>query len=165
MKRRIVCDRTEPQCHKCLKKGLICPGMGIRYRFNAGIAARGKLRGKSYIVPSNSNVEVTRDHSENQSVVQPLTWITNEVCAVNPLPTPALMLETSDGNQEDSDQPINNVFKDQDREDADDLGLITCEGNAELLVMPGLAPCLEIVDARTRYFFTHCRSPKQRQRR
>jgi hypothetical protein len=45
MKRRIICDRTEPHCLKCQKKGVPCPGMGIRYRFNDGIAARGKLKG------------------------------------------------------------------------------------------------------------------------
>jgi hypothetical protein len=47
MKRRIKCDRSEPQCGKCIKKGIICPGMGIRYRFNDGIAARGRFKGKS----------------------------------------------------------------------------------------------------------------------
>lgn len=46
MKRRIKCDRTEPQCGKCIKKGIVCPGMGIRYRFNDGIAARGRFKGK-----------------------------------------------------------------------------------------------------------------------
>jgi hypothetical protein len=45
MKRRIICDRTEPHCMKCQKKGVSCPGMGVRYRFNDGIAARGKLKG------------------------------------------------------------------------------------------------------------------------
>ena len=34
MKRRIVCDETPLQCQKCLKKGLKCPGYGVRYRFS-----------------------------------------------------------------------------------------------------------------------------------
>lgn len=38
-KRRIKCDQTEPQCNKCLKKGLICTGYGIRYRFADGKTA------------------------------------------------------------------------------------------------------------------------------
>lgn len=33
VKRRIICDWTEPKCKKCAKKGLDCPGYGIRYRF------------------------------------------------------------------------------------------------------------------------------------
>lgn len=35
-KRRIVCDLTEPTCLKCGKKGLECPGYGVRYRFADG---------------------------------------------------------------------------------------------------------------------------------
>lgn len=38
-KRRIVCDLTEPKCNKCAKKGLDCPGYGIRYRFADGKTA------------------------------------------------------------------------------------------------------------------------------
>lgn len=35
-KRRIVCDLTPPKCKKCEKKGLECPGYGVRYRFTDG---------------------------------------------------------------------------------------------------------------------------------
>jgi hypothetical protein len=34
MKRRIKCDGARPGCQKCSRKGLHCPGYGIRYRFN-----------------------------------------------------------------------------------------------------------------------------------
>lgn len=33
MRRRIICDRSPEKCQKCAKKGLECPGYGIRYRF------------------------------------------------------------------------------------------------------------------------------------
>lgn len=46
-KRRIFCDQTEPQCLKCAAKGLECSGNGLRYRFNDGIASRGKFRGQT----------------------------------------------------------------------------------------------------------------------
>lgn len=46
-KRRIRCDMAEPQCLKCIAKGLECSGNGLRYRFNDGIASRGKFRGAS----------------------------------------------------------------------------------------------------------------------
>ncbi|KAK4543044.1 hypothetical protein LTR36_005821 [Oleoguttula mirabilis] len=47
MKRRIICDCTPPKCQKCQKKGLDCPGIGSRIRFNDGIASRGKLKGRN----------------------------------------------------------------------------------------------------------------------
>lgn len=45
--RRIHCDRAEPECKKCMQKGLKCSGLGIRHRFNDGVAARGKWVGKT----------------------------------------------------------------------------------------------------------------------
>jgi Fungal Zn(2)-Cys(6) binuclear cluster domain len=42
MKRRVICDRTEPKCQKCCKKGLDCPGFGIRYRFAAEAGSQGR---------------------------------------------------------------------------------------------------------------------------
>lgn len=41
--RRIVCDKTEPSCRKCAKKGIECSGMG-RIRFAEGVARRGRLK-------------------------------------------------------------------------------------------------------------------------
>ncbi|KAH8817330.1 hypothetical protein F5884DRAFT_779084 [Xylogone sp. PMI_703] len=35
-RRRIKCDKTEPECLKCAKKGIQCSGQGIRYRFSTG---------------------------------------------------------------------------------------------------------------------------------
>ncbi|RAK97352.1 Zn(II)2Cys6 transcription factor [Aspergillus ibericus CBS 121593] len=43
-RRRIICDRGEPVCLKCQKKGIECSGLG-RFRFTAGVATRGKLKG------------------------------------------------------------------------------------------------------------------------
>ena len=42
-RRRIVCDRTEPSCRKCAKKGIECSGLG-RIRFAEGVARRGRLK-------------------------------------------------------------------------------------------------------------------------
>ncbi|OSS53837.1 hypothetical protein B5807_00029 [Epicoccum nigrum] len=42
-RRRIVCDRTEPSCLKCAKKGIECSGLG-RIRFAEGVARRGRLK-------------------------------------------------------------------------------------------------------------------------
>ncbi|RFN44289.1 acriflavine sensitivity control protein acr-2 [Fusarium flagelliforme] len=46
-RRRIDCDRKEPGCAKCADKGIKCSGLGLRYRFNDGIAARGRFVGKT----------------------------------------------------------------------------------------------------------------------
>ncbi|KAJ4018380.1 hypothetical protein NW752_005495 [Fusarium irregulare] len=46
-RRRIDCDRKEPECAKCVAKGVRCSGLGLRYRFNDGIAARGRFVGKT----------------------------------------------------------------------------------------------------------------------
>ncbi|PWY82098.1 hypothetical protein BO70DRAFT_35266 [Aspergillus heteromorphus CBS 117.55] len=50
-KRRIICDRGEPTCLKCAKKGIECSGLG-RFRFTAGVAMRGKLKGCTIPVPN-----------------------------------------------------------------------------------------------------------------
>lgn len=31
--RRIHCDRMQPSCGKCVSKGFMCSGIGVRYRF------------------------------------------------------------------------------------------------------------------------------------
>lgn len=33
--RRIRCDKEEPECFKCRKKGICCSGQGIEYRFSS----------------------------------------------------------------------------------------------------------------------------------
>jgi hypothetical protein len=43
-RRRVVCDRTEPSCLKCAKKGIGCSGLS-RIRFAEGVARRGRLKG------------------------------------------------------------------------------------------------------------------------
>ncbi|EEP81300.1 predicted protein [Uncinocarpus reesii 1704] len=48
---------TEPRCLKCAKKGLVCSGMGIRYRFSPGIASRGKFRNRQIPVLDVSDKE------------------------------------------------------------------------------------------------------------
>lgn len=42
-KRRVSCDLGQPQCQKCVQKGLHCSGLG-RIRFVPGVASRGKFR-------------------------------------------------------------------------------------------------------------------------
>ncbi|KAH7134051.1 hypothetical protein EDB81DRAFT_89812 [Dactylonectria macrodidyma] len=40
-KRRLKCDKTEPECLKCLKKGISCSGQGLRCRFSGHMTPAG----------------------------------------------------------------------------------------------------------------------------
>ena len=63
---------TRPQCNKCLRKGLECPGYGIRYRFNAGIASRGKLRGRT--IPVETPLTNPAQHEQSNLTAPSLLW-------------------------------------------------------------------------------------------
>ncbi|GKU21048.1 unnamed protein product [Fusarium langsethiae] len=64
-RRRIDCDRQEPECVKCITKGIKCSGLGLRYRFNDGIAARGKFVGKTFSVV---DVPISTSPKEKQTI-------------------------------------------------------------------------------------------------
>lgn len=60
-KRRIHCDRAEPKCRKCLKKGIACSGLANRYAFRnetvlweAGPGGTAIRPCRAYIWPSHS---------------------------------------------------------------------------------------------------------------
>lgn len=42
-RRRISCDRAQPSCLKCVKKGIACSGLG-RIRFLGAVASRGRFK-------------------------------------------------------------------------------------------------------------------------
>ncbi|RAL07398.1 Zn(II)2Cys6 transcription factor [Aspergillus homomorphus CBS 101889] len=43
--RRRKCDNTRPSCQACIQRGLHCEGYGVRLRWGAGIASRGRYTG------------------------------------------------------------------------------------------------------------------------
>ncbi|KAJ5730588.1 uncharacterized protein N7483_005096 [Penicillium malachiteum] len=67
--RRINCDQGTP-CQKCVKKGLQCSGLGIRYRFNNGVASRGNLAGEKIPV-KNSSPDLTSTYGEPTAQEEP----------------------------------------------------------------------------------------------
>jgi Fungal Zn(2)-Cys(6) binuclear cluster domain len=69
-KRRIKCDQTKPECEKCLRKGLVCPRYGKRYRFTSDIASRGRQAGKS--TPLGDNLGAST--SQPFQLPSTLTW-------------------------------------------------------------------------------------------
>ena len=57
-KRRIKCDRGQPSCKKCIKKGVPCPGYEAQLRWVGGPAIRGRLKdGPSPLVRRSSRHE------------------------------------------------------------------------------------------------------------
>ncbi|PYH83284.1 hypothetical protein BO82DRAFT_373338 [Aspergillus uvarum CBS 121591] len=68
--RRIVCDRAEPSCQKCLKKGIECSGLG-RFRFGNGVATRGKLKGSPIPV---LNVDPVSVYKQSVPIVSQIRW-------------------------------------------------------------------------------------------
>lgn len=57
-----MCDLTEPKCNKCAKKGLDCPGYGIRYRF-----ADGKTASSAEFEPAQSSRVASSPSSASSS--------------------------------------------------------------------------------------------------
>lgn len=47
-RRRLKCDRSLPQCLKCIKTKQECLGYQRLFRWEQGIASRGKMAGKTY---------------------------------------------------------------------------------------------------------------------
>lgn len=69
-----MCDLTEPKCNKCAKKGLDCPGYGIRYRF-----ADGKTASSTEFEPATSSRNASSSSSASSFSIkrrQPdLKWV------------------------------------------------------------------------------------------
>lgn len=67
-RRRIICDRAEPSCLKCAKKGIACSGLG-RIRFAGAVASRGRFKGCQ--IPKIGEGEGKRHVEESLSAKEP----------------------------------------------------------------------------------------------
>jgi hypothetical protein len=47
-RQRLKCDRALPKCHKCIKQGQECQGYQRLFRWECGIASRGKMAGRTF---------------------------------------------------------------------------------------------------------------------
>jgi hypothetical protein len=142
MKRRIVCDRTEPECNKCLKKGLVCPGLGIRYRFNDGIAARGKLKGKKYEVNRSPRIG-------NAKPLDSITWVENEDIKGSETSSK----DTSFPVSEPDEPPAQAILDEEPIEGITRTHLLSDPG--EITYFPAPSEGLHVISAKTRYLFNH----------
>jgi len=60
-RRRLKCDRSLPQCLKCIKGGQECLGYQRLFRWDQGVASRGKMAGMTF-------EEVTKDRARHENL-------------------------------------------------------------------------------------------------
>ena len=59
-RRRLKCDRSLPQCLKCVKRGQECLGYQRLLRWEQGVASRGKMAGMTF-------EEMTKDRARHEN--------------------------------------------------------------------------------------------------
>jgi hypothetical protein len=153
MKRRIICDRTEPHCKKCHKKGLECTGFGIRYRFNNGIASRGQFKGKKQPTTENQSGISNEDNISNTASFRQkhLVWL-NELSPVAPL-------KETDILQGGSDSPMT-AWLDVEGFGNESSGRVELTAFEDDVVEKTLVlyEPIQLLDSKTRFLFSHCTS-------
>lgn len=90
--RRLKCDQSLPQCLKCIKRGHECLGYQRLFRWDQGIASRGKMAGKTFEDVAAEQVGCKRSGSQLSSQPSPgqrMSRSTSEIlphcCLVDPL--------------------------------------------------------------------------------
>lgn len=132
-KRRIICDKTEPYCVKCTKKGLQCPGITIRYRFNDGIASRGKLRGVSFPLTPSSDPKVKTFRAINQA-------------------------KTTTGSECQQSGYISRLYLVQERRRPADSQCLAGGNTHNNLTLNTHQTCLQPISGKSRHLLNYCRS-------
>ncbi|KAH0843379.1 hypothetical protein AYO21_09937 [Fonsecaea monophora] len=84
-RRRIKCDQSRPKCNKCLRKGLDCPGYGIRYRFNDGIASRGRFTGRTIPIDQAASTQGPLEHRTTPVLLWPDGTTTSTLTQADPV--------------------------------------------------------------------------------
>jgi len=152
--RRIRCDKEEPECFKCRKKGICCSGQGIEYRFSSHMTVacpskNGALKVNNNVVQPTSRGKPARrpfrrpTPSLSEGDVQsPETGKSSHLAQI-PLPQGPFAILVAhpphDGEHGSAAQGRDNAA-----------------GNAALISLRGP---LESVTSRSRMFFDHCMLP------
>ncbi|OHE91662.1 hypothetical protein CORC01_13052 [Colletotrichum orchidophilum] len=103
-RRRIRCDNQRPQCVKCQKKGLVCPGYERRLRWVDGVAARGHLRGRTIPTRPSPQDKAAFPKSHSETLVSRSSKLHEQKdCLLRvALPNPPVALTTQACNDFDS---------------------------------------------------------------
>lgn len=166
-RRRIICDRTEPSCLKCNKKGIECSGLG-RIRFAEGVARRGRF--KDFKIPTADGNDDNKD-LPTTTEFQTLRWPGEEssktrvksnvgqVVLTPPAETPAIALPDDPLEESRSSPPPVDILilSEEDDCEIEDIGrghdcAVPCN-TQELEISPWIAP----VDTKLRMLFSYCK--------
>jgi hypothetical protein len=66
-RQRLKCDQTQPQCRKCSNRGEQCLGYGQLFRWETGIASRGKMAGVRFDEARRNDFGYTGSHKRSLS--------------------------------------------------------------------------------------------------
>ena len=170
-RRRIICDRTEPSCLKCAKKGIECSGLG-RIRFAEGVARRGRFKdckvptaggnNGCQQLPTTTGFQALRwpgeEKEKKRRKVNDNDGVTDNT-HLTPMPNVPL---TRIRGEEDSLPPVSGpaeVVRADDDEEVEEIG----RGRDELIAAHtesfDIAPWIAPIDPKLRMLFSYCKSP------
>ena len=93
-RRRLKCDRALPECLKCIEKGQECLGYQRLFRWEQGVASRGKMAGKTFKQMSKNSLEHLNSSPRSESPVslscQQSTRESTEVSSLGSLTDPLI---------------------------------------------------------------------------
>lgn len=165
VKRRIICDRSPARCRKCVKKGLTCPGYGIRYRFAHEFregrkqateatadadAATTAVPGPAPVAGSPASASVAASSSV-EYYSGPLTWVESETVATLSQP----VVRRGDDNQHAAEDAESNATTPSSESNSGS------ERYDELVTRSdfGTPRTIALMDAKSRWMFNYCKSP------
>ena len=164
-RRRIICDRTEPSCLKCAKKGIECSGLG-RIRFAEGVARRGRLKdckvpkaaGDDEIqdLPTTTGFQAVRWPGEERDEERGRSDV-NEHIASAVVPLPARIPLVRSPNAKPTSQALDHILPGEDNEcDVEEIGrgqdVVTTISTQDFNLAPWIAP----IDPKLRMLFSYC---------
>jgi hypothetical protein len=136
-KRRIICDRTGPNCQKCQKKGLQCPGYGTRYRFKAEISSK-PAKPATLGLPKSA-----------VKIPSSLKWV-----ECQPQHEKGSFASADDDVQEEG---VEGILSHPLEVPTEQNKMVHSQRSFDLVISTGVARPLNTLDAQTRFLFSHCR--------
>ena len=70
-RRRLKCDRALPKCLKCIEKGQECLGYQRLFRWEQGVASRGKMAGMTYEQMTKGSVMQRMSSPQSRPLASP----------------------------------------------------------------------------------------------
>jgi hypothetical protein len=165
-RRRIICDRTEPSCLKCAKKGIECSGLG-RIRFAEGVARRGrfkdckvpKIAGDDDFqdLPTTTGFQAVRWPGEER-VKKRVKYGVNEHTPAGIVPSSARASLIRSPDAKPTSQALDITLPGKDNEcEVEEIGrgqdLVTTASTQDFKLAPWIAPN----DPKLRMLFSYCK--------